>query len=170
MTATSRSAAAPAQDAPALDAQALLEMSPVKLDAVFQNAPAGAIPAGRARGTIIAFPGSPVASPAARILGALFWRGKVFNPATEDLKNLVSPLGIRAIRARVFVADSWLDGRACVVLDYSQTSKVAGWIRDEIREVAPGLFLGLVWGVGRVFGGRRLVLRFALTFPVTPGA
>jgi hypothetical protein len=66
------------------------------------------------------------------------------------------------VRAEVSVGPSWLDDRPCVVLDYSRSSVVAGWIRDEIREVAPGLYLGLVWGVGRLFGGRRLVLRFAL--------
>lgn len=170
MTATSTSGPPSVHDAPALDADGLLEMSPVHLDALFQNAPAGEIPVGDAVGTIVTLPGSPLAKPVARVLGALFWRGKVFRPATHDLKNKLSPLGIPAIRARVYEAGSWLDGRPCVVLDYSETSKVAGWIRDEIREVAPGLYLGLVWGFGRIFRGRRVVLRFALTVPAAPDA
>lgn len=148
-----------------LSADGLLEMSAVELDALFQESPAGEIPRGDAKGTIVALPGSPVAKPAARILGTLFWRGKVFHPDTHDLHNKVSPLSVRAIRANVYEGESWLEGRPCVVLDYSKSSKVAGWIRDEIREVAPGLYLGLVWGVGRLFGGRKLILRFALSFP-----
>jgi hypothetical protein len=151
--------------ATALTAAALLETSPVQLDARFQDSAAGSIPRGRGAGTVLAFPGSPIAKPLARLLGWLVWHGKVFDSAKQDLKNLLTPLEIPLIRAQVYEADSWLDGRSCIVLDYSQSSKVAGWIRDEIREVSPGVYLGLVWGVGRVFGGRRFVLRFALSFP-----
>lgn len=142
----------------------LLEMSAVQLDALFQGAPAGGVPAGHGKGTVLIFPGSLVAKPLSWALGQLFWHGKLFHADTRDLQNEILPLGIQAIRAKVYEADSWLDDRPCVVLDYSKSSKVAGWIRDEIREVAPGLYLGLVWGVGRIFGEHKLVLRFALTF------
>jgi hypothetical protein len=65
------------------------------------------------------------------------------------------------------MAESWVDGQECVLLDYSRSSRICGWIRDEIREVSPGVYLGVVWGVGRFFGRgrRRRVLGFALTFP-----
>lgn len=141
------------------DADGLLKTPAVHLDALFQNSPAGRIPRGRGAGTVILAPGSALAIPAARVLGAIFWKGKVFRPDSHDLKNKITPLGVPAIRAQVDVGDSWLDGRPCVVLDYSKSSKVAGWIRDEIREVAPGRYLGLVWGVGRFFGGRKLITR-----------
>ena len=148
-----------------LTASRLLEMPPAELDALFRRSPAGPIPQGRGRGTIIALPGTEVTKPLNAVLGPVVWQGKVFHPETHDLRNLVSPFGIEAIRAEVSTATSWVDGRACVLLDYSRSSRVAGWIRDEIREVAPGLYLGVVWGVGRFFGGRRRILRFALTFP-----
>ena len=143
----------------------LLEMSPAQLDELFRGSGAGEIPTGQGAGTVIVVPGTELAKPAAKVLGAIFWHGKFFSPSTQDLQNEILPFGIRAIRARVYTDESWLDGRPCIVLDYSRTSRVAGWIRDEIREVAPGLYLGVVWGVGRLFGGRRRVLRFALTFP-----
>jgi len=54
--------------------------------------------------------------------------------------------------------DSWYDGKPCIVLDYSKTSIVAHLVRDEIREIAPGVYLGLV------FLGRLHVLDFALDF------
>jgi hypothetical protein len=152
-------------DRAAIDADSLLAMSPADLDDLFRQSEAGPIPAGRGRGTVIVFPGTEVSRPAARALGAIFWHGKVFDPETRTLKNLVSPLGVRAIEAQFYPEESWFDARRCTVLDYSKTSRVAGWIRDEIREVGPGLYLGLVWGVGRAFGGRRRLLRFALTFP-----
>jgi hypothetical protein len=44
------------------------------------------------------------------------------------------------------------------VLYYSQISLVAGWIRDEIRMIKPGFYLGLA------FGGRAWLFRFAPQF------
>ena len=44
------------------------------------------------------------------------------------------------------------------MLDYSRTSLVARAVRDELREVSPGVYLGLV------FLGRWHVLDFALDF------
>jgi hypothetical protein len=154
--------------AAALTADGLLRMSAVQLDALFQNAPAGEVPTGRGKGTIVMFPGSPFAKAVSWILGRIFWQGKYFRPSTNDLQNLILPTGVHAIRAEVYTEDSWLDDRPCIVLDYSKSSKVAGWIRDEIREVSPGLYLGIVWGVGRVFGRHKLILRFALTIPPGP--
>ncbi len=145
-------------------AERLLEMPPARLDALFRDSPAGAIPAGRGAGTVIAFGGTEVAKPFAWVSRRLLWQGKVFNAQSGDLLNLVSPFGLEAVRAEVYRGESWVDGAQCVVLDYSRSSRVAGWIRDEIREVSPGVYLGVVWGVGRLFGGRRRVLRFALTF------
>jgi hypothetical protein len=52
-----------------------------------------------------------------------------------------------------------VDGRPCIVIDYSKTSLIACLIRDEIREVAPGLYLGVV------FLGRMKILNFALSSP-----
>ena len=63
-----------------------------------------------------------------------------------------------AIVAKVYQSPSWLDGKECTVLDYSETSLIAHRVRDEIREVAPGLYLGVV------FWGREKILNFALNF------
>lgn len=148
-----------------ITAEQLLELSPARLDALFRDSRPGSIPVGRGAGTVVAFPGTELSKPLARALGKVFWQGKVFRPERGDLRNLVSPFGIAAIRAEVSEGESWVDGAPCVVLDYSRSSRVAGWIRDEIREVSPGVYLGVVWGVGRLFGGRRRLLRFALEFP-----
>jgi hypothetical protein len=44
-----------------------------------------------------------------------------------------------------------MDGKDCVVLDYSQTSLLAHWIRDEIRLISPNFYLGKVyWGKDRL--------------------
>ena len=79
---------------------------------------------------------------------------------THDLKNKISPLGIQAIAADVYTGRSWFDGADCIVLDYSKRSLVAKLVRDEIRRVAPGLYLGLVY-----WGNTRLIY-FTLQFTV----
>ena len=116
------------------------------------------IPDGRGRGTVLIGTGGALARGIAVLSYALVWRGKVVDAGAGRLKNLMTPLGVPAIAAQVYEDASWYDGDRCVVLDYSKTSWVARRIRDEIREVSPGVFLGLV------FVGHRLVLYFALEF------
>jgi len=92
-----------------------------------------------------------------RIVGiqrALAWcfSGKVFDAKAGFLRNEILPFGLKAIVARVSKAPSWLDNKECIVLDYSETSLVASHIRDEIREIEPGFYLGKVyWDSKRIF-------------------
>ncbi len=128
------------------------------LGELFGAGTAGAIPDGRGKGTVLLGTGGRAARVAAALCYALAWRGKVVNARQGRLRNILTPLGIQAIEATVYKQDSWYDGDTCIVLDYSKTSLLARMIRDEIREIAPGVFLGLV------FWGRRHVLDFALDF------
>jgi hypothetical protein len=144
---------------PPPDVPALLAMSSDELDELFRESPAGEIPDGDAEGTVLIVPGTSVSTIKARFLRFLAWRGKVFNRAQGDLRNKVGPFGLKAVRAKVYKQASWFDGQETIVLDYSKTSFVARKVRDEIREVAPHLYLGLV------FWERDKVLHFALQFP-----
>lgn len=130
-----------------------------ELDEIFSRAEPGPIPAGPARGTALILPGSVLD----RALGALVrwfcWKGKIFRPETGDLKNRISPLGIPAIRALVYLDESWFTEGEAIILDYSRSSFVARKVRDEIRRVGPGTYLG------QVFWGRRRLILFMLEFP-----
>jgi hypothetical protein len=140
-----------------LDAPALLRMSQHELDDLFRASPAGPIPKGIATGEAIVFPGTPLADALAPTLG-LLWRGKVFFPKSKDLLNRILPFGLRAVRAQVYRQESWFDEREAIILDYSKTSVFAHYIRDEIREVAPSLYLGIV------YWGHTKTINFALDF------
>ena len=144
-------------------AEHLLATTSKDLDALFSDSLPGEIPSGKGDGVVVLAPGSFVARPFAKLAQLVFWQGKVFDADGRGLRNLVTPLRLKAIRAEVYPDRSWFDDKDCIVLDYSKTSKVAHWIRDEIREVAPNVYLGLV------FWGRRRLLKFALVFP-SPGA
>jgi hypothetical protein len=130
-----------------------------KLDELFAAAPAGSIPVGVGKGQALIATGSRAARPLVAFVRYVAWRGKEFDAQSHTLLNLITPFGVRAIKADVYIDASRLDGRPCIVLDYSKTSKVAGWVRDEIREVAPGLYLGLVY-----VRSKRAPLRFSLQF------
>ncbi len=140
-------------------AAAPLEMSPAQLEELFESSPAGAIPTGRGTGTAVFFAGTRAARPLAALARAVFWQGKMFRPESHDLKNLLTPFSFLGIRAEVYSGDSRYDGRPCVVLDYSKSSKIAGRIRDEIRQIGANEYLGIVF-----MGARRLGVYFLLRF------
>jgi hypothetical protein len=138
----------------------LSRMTPDEVDQVFRRGEVGQIPDGQADGTAIFWPGNPAEPLIERVVQNFAWQGKVVNAASRDLKNRILPIGLRAIAADVYTGSSWFDGADCIVLDYSKRSFVAKWVRDEIRRVAPGLYLGLV------FLGRMRLIYFTLQFPV----
>lgn len=128
-----------------LDERALRRMDNQELDVLFRSSPAGKIPHGRLPGTTLLFPGSPVCGLLARLVHLAVWQGKETETSGRSLKNLVGPLRMRSIRALLSHDRSWVDGDRCVLIDYSTTSRVAHMVRDEIRLVAPGLYLGVIW-------------------------
>jgi hypothetical protein len=140
-----------------VDVPQLVEMSPDELDALFRSSAAGEIPVGRTKGAVLVAPGTDVAWPAKRLIRWLVWRGKVFDPQKGDLVNLILPFGVKAVHAKVYKDASWLDQAETIVLDYSKTSWIARKVRDEIREVSPGVYLGVV------YWGRDRILHFTLT-------
>jgi hypothetical protein len=126
------------------DVQGLLAMSQAELDTRFSSVPAGPIPDGEAEGTAIVAPGTTFSPTIAKFISTFAWQGKVFDSKAGVLRNKILPFGLNAIIAKVYKAESWLDGKECIVLDYSNTSLVAHWIRDEIREISTSIYLGKV--------------------------
>ena len=143
----------------------LLGMSRDRLDEVFRTSPAGQIPEGRSRGTAIVFPGSWIDRIVRGIVRVFWWKGKVFrrdNASGEErnsLKNLISPFAIRLFEANVYRENSWFADGEAIILDYSKSSFLVRKIRDEIRQVTEGLYLG------QVFWGKKRIILFMLEFP-----
>ena len=127
------------------DANKLMSMSQAELDDLFRASEAGPIPSGSATGTAIIAPGTKYSAHIAEVINRFGWQGKVFDAEKGVLKNRVLVFGFEAILAKVYKAPSWLDNKECIVLDYSDTSLVAHYIRDEIRLIGPGFYLGKVY-------------------------
>ncbi len=131
---------------------ALLQKDGHALEEMFMAAKAGDIPVGRTDGRAHLVPGTLENESLSRLIYLFAWRGKTFDLDGTMLSNRVTALDLSAIRAKVYRGPSWLDREDCVVLDYSRTSFVASAVRDELREIAPGVHLGLIWLFGRRVG------------------
>src|SRR4026207_417824 len=125
----------------AYDVAKLLTLSQTDLDTIFTNSPVGNIPDGEAEGPAIVAPGTAFSSTIAHFVSHFAWQGKVFDAKKGVLKNKILPFGLTAIIAKAYHGPSWIEGKECIVLDYSDTSLLAQWIRDEIRQIEPGLYL-----------------------------
>ena len=143
----------------AYTASQLLAMSRQQLDDLFLTSTAGDIPNGEAEGTAIIASGTVFSPEIAALINIFGWKGKTFDGAHGTLTNRILAFGLNAIVAEVYKAASWFDDKECIVLDYSKTSLVAKHVRDEIREIGPGTYLGLVyWDKDRT-------IHFSLQFP-----
>jgi hypothetical protein len=143
----------------AYDVPQLLSMTQEQLDELFKASPPGDLPNGEAEGTAIIAPGTRYSEQIARIINQFGWQGKIFDSKKGLLKNKILAFGVEAIIAKVYKDASWLDNKECIVLDYSDTSLLAHWIRDEIRLIAPHLYLG------KVYWGKSRLIDFSLKFP-----
>jgi hypothetical protein len=133
-------------------------MSWCDLEQLYRQAAPGAIPAGYLRGRAIYCPCAPLTPMRSKMTQAM-WQGKHFCPADGTLINQWC-LNTKAVRARVCPGESWLDGGPSIIMDYRGMSHVWKDVRDEIREVAPGVYLGLMYRCKA--GHPRMKMFFAL--------
>lgn len=162
------------EDASVLDLAALRRMTYAELDELYRNAKRPNSISdldGHARGAMLAWR-RPHAGPIARWLRvfgastAFPWEGKSFTGASDDGTgiNRVTFFGKRNwFPFKTRFDKSFLDGKPTFVLDYSGPGNppLIRSIVDEIREVAPGLYLG---PAALNFRGRpRPVLYFAVS-------
>jgi hypothetical protein len=142
----------------AYDVPQLLQMTFSDLDSLFSASPAGDIPNGPAKGTAIIASDTAYSPEIAEFINLFVWQGKTFDAQAGVLQNRILSIGLNAIIAKVYQGASWFDQNECIVLDYSQTSLVAHWIRDEIRLIGPGSYLG------RVYWDNKPLIHFCLQF------
>jgi hypothetical protein len=142
-----------------LDVSQLLKLKQGELDDLFKKSEAGPIPNGQAKGTAIIATGTVFTADIAEFINLFAWQGKSFDGPHGVLSNRILAFGLNAIIAEVYKDKSWFDGQECIALDYSKTSIVAHWIRDEIRLVGANFYLG------KVYWAKAPLIHFALEFP-----
>jgi hypothetical protein len=137
--------------APALTPECLVHMGKDELEALYRKAPAAPVLDGYFAGRSTKLPHAT----------GLVWKGKQFCAADMTIVNHWC-LGLTAIKANVYPGESWLDGKPALIMDYRGSSKVWHNVRDELREVCPGLYLGIMYREQKC--GPKLVQFFVLEY------
>lgn len=120
----------------------LLKLNKCQLLDLYQSAKAGSLPAGYTPGRVLPNPGKRNNDSVSRLIQATIWQGKFFDP---DGMMTNKQFGVRTNRGYVFTAPSILDDKPAHFIDYSDSWRVWQPYVDELREVAPGIYLGITW-------------------------
>jgi len=119
-------------------AAALREATPCCWEALFRQGTLGCGPLGPTRGAVLYADGKHPRLKAH--LQGVVWKGKTFHCDGTFTNSWLG--GIQAVSAGVCVEPSWLDGQPCLVMQYAPDTPVFGNVRDELREIAPDVWLG----------------------------
>lgn len=114
-----------------------------ELEQLFRKGSANKFPSGDADGVVLLEPAFT------KKFGELIWKGKNFNLQKMELTNRI--LGLRLILGKLRKGPSFLDGKQCLVIDYTKTSWEARDVIDELREISRGVFLGRAYRNGIYF-------------------
>jgi hypothetical protein len=120
----------------------LENLSACQLAALYNGADVGQPLVGVARGRLVYLTDKRLPKLKLRVSAAV-WRGKA---ACEDgyfVNRWVG--GVRWIDSHYVVGPSWVDGRPAVIMEYPPGTKLFWNMHDELREIAPGLYLGPVF-------------------------
>lgn len=96
-----------------------------------------------------------------RLTQWLLWQGEVFLVEQGELVNSISPIRVLTFKAKVYPGPSRFDGEESIIIDYSKTSWLARFVRDEIRQIDGKTYLGFAY----LF--RLRLVTFSLTAPAT---
>ena len=129
--------------AQAPSAAALHAATPCCWEALFRQGALGCGPLGPTRGAVLYADGK-LPRLRARLQGVV-WKGKTFHGDGTFTNRWLG--GVHAVSAGAHVEPSWLDGQPCLVMQYAPDAPVFGNVRDELRQIAPDVWLGRSYDV-----------------------
>jgi hypothetical protein len=116
----------------------LRRATPCCWEALFREGTVECIPVGPTRGTVLDSDGKHPRLKA-RLQGVV-WKGKTFHGDGSMTNRWLG--GVQAVSTGTRIEPSRLDGRPCLVMEYAPDAPVFGNVRDELRQIAPGVWLG----------------------------
>lgn len=119
----------------------LKKKSLCELEQLFEQAPPGPIPTGYARGQVLYMTDARMPKMRARLATSV-WKGKHFEDDGEFINQWP---GFTALRGKAELGVSVHDEKPCLVLEYPSNTPLFGNTRDELREIAPGLYLARLY-------------------------
>jgi hypothetical protein len=115
----------------------LRRLDQCQYDELFRNGTACDAPCGKTRGVVLYSEGRhPKAK--ARLQG-MIWKGKTFRGDGTFINRWP---GFEAVTASVEFGVSRFDEKPCLVMEYAPDAPVFGGVRDELREISAGVWLG----------------------------
>lgn len=117
---------------------ALRKATPCCWETLFREGNVGCVPIGPTHGSVLYVDGKHPRLKA-RLQGVV-WKGKTFHGDGSFTNRWLG--GFTAVSAGICVESSWLDCQPCFVMQYAPDARVFGNVRDELREIAPGTWLG----------------------------
>jgi hypothetical protein len=123
------------------DADDLLCLSLCELDDLFCRATVHAPMCGWHPGRVIKFTNMP-APGLVKNLSDTFWRGKHIEPDGSFINQWKKR---QALSSCIRIGPSFEDGCPCIIFEYPRGTPLFGPMRDEYREIAPGLYLGRMY-------------------------
>lgn len=119
----------------------LQRLSHCELEQHYAQAEPGPIPCGCTKGYVLTLTDTRLPKVKTRAFN-LAWKGKCFEPDGSFINRFP---GFQALPSRADLGTSWHDGRPSHVMEYPPETPLFGNLHDEIREVAPGLYLGRLY-------------------------
>ena len=122
----------------------MVGLNACQLERIFACAEVGCPPVGFYHGRLLVmaedrpFPKAQVA------LSGCFWKGKHFAPDGHLTNQFVCR---RRISTDACIGPSWYDGKPCVAIDYAPGTPLFANLRDEFRQIGPGLYIGRLYEV-----------------------
>lgn len=118
----------------------MVRLNECQLLDLYKCAQPGPVPIGYSPGRVIPNPGARTTVAKSNMLKHV-WQGKYFD--NDVMTNRI--FGVSFIKGQVTSENSWIDGKPANAIDYSGTSHLFKQYRDEFREIAPGIYLGVMW-------------------------
>ncbi len=119
----------------------LKRMNLCELHRLFEEGRVTECPHGYGRGHVLYMADAHFPKLRARLAGSA-WKGKHFEDCCQFINQWP---GFKALRGSGAIGTSWHDDKPCLVLEYPPKTPIFGKTRDELREVAPGLYLARLY-------------------------
>jgi hypothetical protein len=123
------------------DACGLHRLSLAELDDLYCRATVHAPPVGWLPGEVITFTNMPAPRLVKRMADN-HWRGKHIAPDGYFINQWKH---LKALDSHIRIGPSYVDGCPSIIFEYPRGTPLFGPMRDEYREIAPGLFLGRMY-------------------------
>ena len=116
----------------------LRQTTPCCWEVQFRKGTVECIPHGCTKGTVLYADGK-TPRVTARLQG-IAWKGKNFHDDGTFTNRWLG--GVQAVSTDTRVEPSWMDGQPCITMQYAPNAQVFGNVRDELRQIAPDVWLG----------------------------